>query len=111
MALSRDCVERKELWDETLTAARREGKVVLSGPPVPEPRQALPAAFKDRYGIAVEFVPARGGTDAAARMRAERQAGIHHFDIIFAAFRATTSTKVICLRTFFRMTVGVFRHL
>jgi iron(III) transport system substrate-binding protein len=77
----------KDSWDETLAAAREEGKVVISGPPVPELRQALPAAFKARYGITVEYVAARGGTEAAARMRAERQAGIHHFDIVFAGIQ------------------------
>ena len=77
----------KNSWEETLAAAREEGKVVISGPPVPELRQILPAAFKARYGIAVEYIGARGGTEAAARMRAERQAGIHYFDIVFAGIQ------------------------
>ena len=73
----------KDSWEATLAAARAEGKVVVSGPPLPEIRQALPAAFQARYGIAVEYIGARGSTEAAARMRAERQAGIHYVDIIF----------------------------
>src|SRR5687767_14766989 len=77
----------KSSWEETLAAAREEGKVVISGPPVPELRQALPAAFKARYGIAVEYIAARGGTEAAARMRAERQAGIYYFDVVFAGIQ------------------------
>ena len=77
----------KSSWEETLAAAREEGKVVISGPPVPELRRVLPAAFKARYGIAVEYIAARGGTEAAARMRAERQAGIHYFDIVFAGIQ------------------------
>ena len=48
----------KDSWEETLAAARQEGKVVVSGPPVPELRQALPVAFKARYGIAVEYIAA-----------------------------------------------------
>jgi iron(III) transport system substrate-binding protein len=74
----------KSGWEETLAAARQEGKVVISGPPIPELRQALPAAFKARYGIAVDYLGARGGTEAAARMRSERQAGIHSVDVVFA---------------------------
>src|SRR5215217_5288199 len=77
----------KDSWEETLAAARQEGKVVVSGPPVPELRQALPAAFKARYGIAVEYIAARGATEAAARMRAERQAGIHYFDVVFGGIQ------------------------
>src|SRR4051812_14594760 len=41
----------KASWEETLAAARQEGKVVVSGPPSAELRKALPAAFKARYGI------------------------------------------------------------
>jgi len=77
----------KDSWEETLAAARQEGKVVVSGPPVPELRQALPVAFKARYGIAVEYIAARGATEAAARMRAERQAGIHYFDVVFGGIQ------------------------
>src|SRR6187402_3351491 len=73
----------KSSWEETLAAARQEGKVVVSGPPLPELRQVLPAAFKARYGIDMEYIGTRG-TESATKMRAERQAGIYHFDIVFA---------------------------
>jgi tripartite-type tricarboxylate transporter receptor subunit TctC len=78
----------KSSWEETLAAAREEGKVVISGPPVPELRQALPAAFAARYGIAVEYIAARGGTEAAARMRAERQRAFITSMLSLPAFRA-----------------------
>jgi iron(III) transport system substrate-binding protein len=74
----------KSSWEETLAAARAEGKVVISGPPIAELRQALPAAFKARYGIQVDYLGARGGTEAAARLRSERQAGIFSVDVVFA---------------------------
>ena len=77
----------KDSWEETLAAARAEGKVVISGPPMPELRQALPAAFKARYGITLEYMAARGGTEAAARLRAERQAGIYSIDVVFAGIQ------------------------
>jgi iron(III) transport system substrate-binding protein len=74
----------KNTWDETLAAARAEGKVVVSGPPIPELRQVLPAAFKARYGIALDYIGARAGADSATKMRAERQAGIYSLDVVFA---------------------------
>ena len=47
-------------WNETLAAARKEGKVVVAGPPDAQVRQALPAAFEARYGIRMEYLSARG---------------------------------------------------
>jgi len=73
----------KKGWDETLAAARVEGKVVVAGPPSQELRRTLPAAFKARYGITVEYIGGRS-TELAARLRAERQAGIHSLDVVFA---------------------------
>jgi iron(III) transport system substrate-binding protein len=70
-------------WDETLAAARKEGKVVVSGPPSAELRQAMPAAFKARFGIGMDYLGGRSA-ETAVRMRAERQAGIHSIDAILA---------------------------
>ena len=58
----------KQSWEETLAAARQEGKVVVSGPPSTELRKALPAAFKARYGISIEYLGGRS-TESAARDR------------------------------------------
>ncbi len=73
----------KQSWDELLAAARKEGKVVVSGPPSQELRQALPAAFKNRFGVTVEYIGGRGN-DAATRLRAERAAGISTVDLMLA---------------------------
>jgi iron(III) transport system substrate-binding protein len=70
-------------WDETLAAARKEGKLVVAGPPSQELRRTLPAAFKARYGITVDYIGGRS-TELATRLRAERQAGIHSLDVVFA---------------------------
>jgi iron(III) transport system substrate-binding protein len=66
-------------WDEVLAAARKEGKVVVLGPPTTEMRRDMPAAFKARYGITMEYLGGRNA-EAAAKMRAERQAGIYSID-------------------------------
>jgi iron(III) transport system substrate-binding protein len=81
----------KKSWDETLAAAREEGKVVVSGPPSQELRKTLPAAFKARYGITVDYLGGRS-TELATRLRAERQAGIHSIDLVLAGIQSMALT-------------------
>jgi iron(III) transport system substrate-binding protein len=73
----------QKTWDETLAAARKEGKVVVAAPPDTQVRQALPAAFEARYGIRMEYVSGRG-TDQATKLRRERSAGIYAMDAVVA---------------------------
>jgi iron(III) transport system substrate-binding protein len=73
----------QKTWDETLAAARKEGKVVVAGPPDAEVRKSLPEAFKNRFGITMEYQSARG-TDSATKLRAERAAGIYTADATLA---------------------------
>lgn len=73
----------KNSWDELVAAARKEGKVVVSGPPSQQLRQAMPAAFKERFGVTLEYLGGRGN-DIAARLRTERRAGISTVDAILA---------------------------
>jgi iron(III) transport system substrate-binding protein len=70
-------------WDELVAAAKKEGKVVVSGPPSQELRQAMPAAFKERFGVTLEYLGGRGN-DVATRLRAERRAGLYTVDAILA---------------------------
>jgi iron(III) transport system substrate-binding protein len=73
-------------WDQLIAAARREGTVVVAGPAHPEVRQALPSAFKARFGINLEYI---GGpaSAAAAKLRAERAAGIYTLDVTLAGIQ------------------------
>ncbi|HZR73048.1 ABC transporter substrate-binding protein [Bradyrhizobium sp.] len=73
-------------WDELAAAARSEGKLVVSGPAHPEVREALPAAFKKRFGIDLEYL---GGSASAgaARLRSERAAGIYSVDVTLAGIQ------------------------
>jgi iron(III) transport system substrate-binding protein len=73
----------QKTWDETLKAARQEGKVVVAGPPDTQVRQTLPAAFEARYGIKMEYVTGRG-SDQAAKLRREREAGLYTTDAVLA---------------------------
>ena len=71
---------RQAEWDKILEAAKKEGKVVASIPPTPELRKLMEIAFTRRYGIATEFVPARGGA-VVQRIVSEAKAGVQYFDV------------------------------
>ena len=73
-------------WDELVAAAKKEGRLVLFGPPDPEVRVQIPALFKNRFGITVEYVGGRG-QEVNSRLQAEQSAGQHYFD---AALGGTT---------------------
>jgi len=65
---------------ELIEAARKEGKVVLFGPPGAETRTELPRAFERRYGIQLEYLSGRLG-DMASRLLSERAAGLYTMDV------------------------------
>src|SRR6516164_235860 len=61
-------------WDETLAAARREGKVVVVGSPHPEMRNEIIPKFTARFGIPVDFIAGKSGENVE-RVRIERGSG------------------------------------
>jgi ABC-type Fe3+ transport system substrate-binding protein len=67
-------------WDKIVEAGKKEGKVVASIPPSAELRKLMELAFPKRYGIGVEFVPARGSA-IIRRMVDEAKAGVQYFDL------------------------------
>lgn len=67
-------------WDKIVELGRKEGKVVASIPPSAELRRLMELTFPKRYGIAVEFVPARG-SNVIRRMVEEYKAGVPYFDL------------------------------
>jgi iron(III) transport system substrate-binding protein len=74
-------------WDALVEAAKREGRLVVSGPPTAEVRTQLPAAFKRRFGIDMEYLGGRTG-DLMTRLQAERAADQYTVDAMIAG--ATT---------------------
>jgi iron(III) transport system substrate-binding protein len=80
MALAQTSTSRPADWDKIVEAAKKEGKVVASIPPSTELRKLMEIAFTRRYGIAVEFVPARGGA-IIQRMVSEAKTGAQYFDL------------------------------
>src|SRR6476660_3988295 len=78
-------------WEQLVAAAKKEGKVVVIGPPDAVVRKALPEAFKAKYGITVDYIGGRG-TETAAKLRAERGSGIYSVDIAFGGSDSMHST-------------------
>ena len=77
-------------WDKLVADAVKEGKVVVVAPPDPQLREALPAAFRAKYGITLEYL---GGpsSDTAARLRTERKAGLYTVDAALSGQQTITS--------------------
>ena len=76
-------------WNRLLTEAKKEGKVVVAGSPDQVVRKELPAAFRKRFGISLEYL---GGRDEVAqRLRLERRVGITTIDAYFSGLTTFTS--------------------
>ena len=68
-------------WESTLAAARKEGKVVISGPAGADVRDALTEGFQKKYpGIQVEY-DGSSTRGFATRLAAERKAGQFLWDV------------------------------
>src|SRR3954465_8655768 len=67
-------------WEKLVADAKKEGKVVIIAPSDPQVREAIPAAFKAKYGITVEYLGDRS-SDTAARLRTERASGVYTIDV------------------------------
>lgn len=72
--------ERK--WESAVAEAKKEGKVIVYAGWIPEVRTALGAAFKNKYGIEVEFFPLGRGAELLAKVQAERRAGLVVADVL-----------------------------
>ena len=80
--------EVEQQWNALVEAARREGTVVFSGPPTPEVRRELPAAFKRRFGVEMEYLGGRTG-DLMSRLEAERDSGQYTLDAMVAGAQSS----------------------
>lgn len=77
-------------WEQLVRDAQKEGKVVLLGPPDGQVRLELPAAFKARYGITLEYLGTRTA-EAATKLTAERSAGIYSVDVVLSGSETMAS--------------------
>lgn len=68
-------------WQKTVAAAKKEGKVVVGGPPTPVLRKAFKDTFEKRFGIEMELIGAPGPRNAR-RAASEYEAGVSYFDVL-----------------------------
>jgi iron(III) transport system substrate-binding protein len=71
----------QKTWDETLAAAKKEGKLVIFGSPDPVLRNEIIPKFKAKFGIDIEAIVG----DAAPileRARLERASGMSSIDVM-----------------------------
>ncbi len=73
--------EAPEDWKKMLEAAKKEGKVVVGGPPTNVLRQKFKDTFEKRFGIELEILSAPGPQNAS-RAIAEFKAGVKYFDVL-----------------------------
>ncbi len=67
-------------WDELVKAAQAEGTVVIYGTDIGSAVPALRSAFKEKFGLNMEFVGGRP-PEVLAKLTAERKAGLYLADI------------------------------
>jgi iron(III) transport system substrate-binding protein len=82
----------QKTWDETLTAAKREGKVVVVGSPHPEMRNEVIPKFTARFGIPVDFIAGKSAENVE-RVRIERASGLFSADVFMMG--ASTSLNAL----------------
>ncbi len=74
----------KQKWDKVLSEAKKEGKVVVWGPPGELIRKAMIEGFNKAFpDITIEFSGARGG-EQATRIKAERDGGVYSVDVLLS---------------------------
>lgn len=78
-------------WDETLAAAKKEGKVVVVGSPDPVMRNELIPRFTKRFGIQVEYIVG-SASQIAGRVATERSSGIYSIDVYLGGAGTTVRT-------------------
>lgn len=79
-------------WNDLIEAAKKEGTIVISGPPTQEVRTQLTSKFKERFGVEMEYLGGRSG-DLMTRVESERQAGQYTLDAMIGGAQ-TLYTRV-----------------
>ena len=78
-------------WNETLAAAKKEGRVAVAGSPDPVMRNDIIPKFTSRFGIQVEFIAGRA-VQYIGKVQTERSAGIYSVDIFMTGVDSTVNT-------------------
>ena len=79
-------------WNKWVSEAKKEGWVIVMTGIKPEARTALASAFKEEYGIKIEYVMGRGA-ELSQKLISERKSGLYLADVHLSG--ATTPTQVL----------------
>ncbi len=79
-------------WEALVAAARKEGTLTYYSDSNAETRSAISQEFYKEYGIRVEMVSSTG-SQIVAKVRSERQAGLHVPDLISTGALSSTDLK------------------
>jgi iron(III) transport system substrate-binding protein len=81
--VSADAAQPQGEWEQTLAAAKKEGIVVVGIPASTELRTLIGEKFKNKFGISIELLAARG-PENALRIVTEHNAGVRYYDVLVA---------------------------
>lgn len=79
-------------WNKWVSEAKKEEWVIVLTGMKPEARTALASAFKEEYGIKIEYVMGRGA-EISQKLMSERKSGLYLADVHLSG--ATTPTQVL----------------
>jgi len=83
----------QKTWDETLAAAKKEGKVVVMGSPDPVMRNELVPKFNAKFGIQIDYIAGQSGP-LAERIKIERGSGIYSTDVFMSGVGTTFQSLI-----------------
>ncbi len=75
---------QQQQWDSILAEAKKEGAVTIYSSWSSAMRAELGRAFKEKYGIGLEFTTLSRGGEIYAKVQAEKRAGLHAVDVMGA---------------------------
>ena len=90
-AFAQPAADWQKQWDETVAAAKKEGKVVVVGSPDPVMRNEIIPRFTKQFGIQVEYLAGRS-SQTIGRIRMERASGLHSVDVFMSGAGTTFYT-------------------
>lgn len=82
-ALAWGSAAQAEVPASLIEAAKKEGKVVVDGPPINTVRQMITEGFEKKYGIPVSYISS-GTSKSGSRVRAERAGGKYLLDVFIS---------------------------
>lgn len=84
----------EQQWENLLSQAKKEGRVSVYALWRPETRDALGKAFREKFGITLEYTAFGRGAELLARVQAEKRAGLYVAD----AFGAGGPTLIATMK-------------